>query len=106
LLQDAKLLATELVSNSILHADLDPGGVIEVTAVRSRNGLRVTVRDEGSASVPDHVVAGSIRPSPSGRSGWGLYLVDKLASRWGTNVGGRVGFWFELEEREARDQDA
>jgi anti-sigma regulatory factor (Ser/Thr protein kinase) len=98
LLDDARLLTSELISNSIQHAGLGPCDVIEMIAVRSGSTLRVIVRDGGDGRLPDHVVSGSIRPSPSGRSGWGLYLVDKLAARWGTNVGGRRGFWFELEQ--------
>jgi hypothetical protein len=38
-------------------------------------------------------VSGSIRPTPGAESGWGLFLVDRLASRWGTAAG---GYWFEL----------
>ena len=96
MLDDAKLLASELISNSIKHAGLRPDDRIEVTIVSLGDAIRVIVRDAGTTPIPDHVVAGSIRPSPTGRSGWGLYLVDRLASRWGTNVGGRDGFWFEL----------
>ena len=33
------------------------------------------------------------RPS-LGESGWGLYLVETLASRWGHGAG---RYWFELE---------
>ena len=97
-LEDAQLLTTELVSNSMRHAGLGPDDVIVVTVTCSEGALRVTVEDGGTRTLPEHIVAGSIRPSPGGRSGWGLYLVDKLATRWGTKVGGRVGFWFELEE--------
>ena len=104
ILDDARLLATELVSNSIRHAGLGPDDVIVVTVASSGGRVRVTVRDGGTRTLPGHIVAGSIRPSPTGRSGWGLYLVDKLATRWGTNVSGRIGFWFELEEPAARDR--
>ena len=97
-LEDAQLLTTELVSNSMRHAGLEPDDVIVVTVTCSAGMLRVTVQDAGTQTLPEHIVAGSIRPSPNGRSGWGLYLVDKLATRWGTKVGGRIGFWFELEE--------
>ena len=97
-LEDAQLLTTELVSNSMRHAGLGPDDVIVVTVTCSPGILRVTVQDEGTRKLPEHILAGSIRPSPTGRSGWGLFLVDKLATRWGTKVGGRVGFWFELEE--------
>lgn len=98
LLKDAELLTTELVTNSIRHADLGPGDHIDVTASWSGTVLRVVVRDSGSGAFPTGMVAGSIRPSPGRQSGWGLYLVDKLATRWGTNLGGSAGFWFELEE--------
>jgi anti-sigma regulatory factor (Ser/Thr protein kinase) len=95
---EATLLTNELVTNSLRHAGLGPSDDVEVTADWSGIVLRVIVRDSGSGSVPEGIVAGSIRPSPGAQSGWGLYLVDKLASRWGTNLGGTPGFWFELEE--------
>jgi anti-sigma regulatory factor (Ser/Thr protein kinase) len=103
MLEDAQLLTTELITNSLRHSRLEAEDVIEVSVDRSVRCLRVTVRDGGSRALPDDIVAGSIRPSPTGRSGWGLYLVDKLATRWGTNVGGRRGFWFELEEPTSRN---
>ena len=104
--RDATLLTTELVTNSIRNAGLSPDDLIEVTAVRSGSRLRITVRDRGAVRPPAHVLAGSIRPTPGARSGWGLYLVDKLASRWGTDLGKTVGFWFELEEAPGRERNA
>lgn len=95
---DATLLTNELVTNSLRHADLGPGDIIDVVVDWSGAVLRVVVTDSGSASVPDGTVAGSIRPAPGAQSGWGLYLVDTLAARWGTNLGGAPGFWFELED--------
>jgi anti-sigma regulatory factor (Ser/Thr protein kinase) len=95
-LRDAVLLTTELVSNSVRHAGLDPDDLIEVHVDRGAGRLRVSVRDGGSWVPPDGV-AGSIRPFPGAESGWGLYLVERLAVRWGTHRGG--GVWFELEEQ-------
>jgi anti-sigma regulatory factor (Ser/Thr protein kinase) len=94
---DGTLLTTELVTNSIGHAGLGRDDYIDVAAAWSGTVLRVIVRDSGSAGPPSDIVAGSIRPSPGGQSGWGLYLVDRLATRWGTNLEGSPGFWFELE---------
>jgi anti-sigma regulatory factor (Ser/Thr protein kinase) len=94
---EGTLLTTELVTNSIRHAGLGPDDYIDVAAAWSGTVLRVIVRDSGSAGPPSEIVAGSIRPSPGGQSGWGLYLVDKVATRWGTNLEGSAGFWFELE---------
>ena len=102
MLRDAVLLTTELVSNSVRHAGLGADDLIHVHVDRDDGTVRVSVRDGGTWAPADGTV-GSIRPSPGAESGWGLYLVDKLATRWGTHHGG--GFWFELEERatDARD---
>ena len=94
---EGSLLTTELVTNSIRHAGLGPDDYIDVAVAWSGTVLRVVVHDSGSAGPPSEIVAGSIRPSPGGQSGWGLYLVDKIATRWGTNFEGSAGFWFELE---------
>jgi anti-sigma regulatory factor (Ser/Thr protein kinase) len=87
----AELLVSELVTNSVRHAGLGPADLIQVTADWSGERLKVAVRD-GRGALPA-VVAGAIRPAPGAESGWGLYLVDRLASRWGTAAG---GYWFEL----------
>ena len=99
LLQAARLLVSELVTNSVRHSGLGPDEQVRVPAAWSETKLRVTVRDRPTpASSP---VAGTIRPAPGAESGWGLYLVDQLASRWGTASGEEGGYWFELETRAA-----
>jgi anti-sigma regulatory factor (Ser/Thr protein kinase) len=95
-LADAQLLVTELVTNAVRHADLGPGEKILVTAEREGSTLRITVRDR-SEGTPPFSTAGSIRPPPGAESGWGLFLVDRLASRWGTGRGSGSSFWFELD---------
>jgi anti-sigma regulatory factor (Ser/Thr protein kinase) len=89
---DAQLLVSELVSNSVRHAGLGRDDLIRVTADWSGHRLLVHVRDGGRPRRGSPVV-GSIRPAPGAESGWGLYLVARLASRWGTSAG---GYWFEL----------
>ena len=91
---DAQLLVSELVSNSVRHAGLGRDDLIRVTADWSGERLRVHVRDRGRPRRASPVT-GSIRPAPGAESGWGLYLVDRLASRWGTTAG---GYWFELRD--------
>jgi anti-sigma regulatory factor (Ser/Thr protein kinase) len=98
---DVTLLTTELVSNSIRHAGLGPDDVISVRVTTSGGAVRVAVRDGGPGPLARRGVAASIRPSPDSRSGWGLFLVDRLASRWGT-VGNGYGVWFELAEPRRR----
>jgi anti-sigma regulatory factor (Ser/Thr protein kinase) len=89
----AQLLASELVTNSIRHAGLDPTDEVRVRATRLGERLRVDVYDGSKAEL--HPLAGSIRPIPGAQSGWGLYLVDRLSDRWGTSPG---RYWFEIED--------
>ena len=89
---DAQLLVSELVSNSVRHAGLGRDDLIRVTADWSGDRLMVHVRDGGGPTRASPVSA-SIRPAPGAESGWGLYFVDRLASRWGTTA---HGYWFEL----------
>jgi serine/threonine-protein kinase RsbW len=90
LLADAKLLTNELVTNSMRHARLGPEEPIRISAKVERGSLRVEVFD-GGAGDP---VTGGIRPAPGAKSGWGLYLVEALATSWGH---GRGRYWFELK---------
>jgi anti-sigma regulatory factor (Ser/Thr protein kinase) len=89
----ARLAVSELVTNSVRHAGLGRGDLIRITADWSGTRLRVQVRDGGGGTRPAQV-SGSIRPAPGAESGWGLYLVDRLTSRWGTHAD---GYWFELQ---------
>jgi anti-sigma regulatory factor (Ser/Thr protein kinase) len=88
-LDDARLLVSELLSNSIRHAGLHADDRIRVLATISGSRLRLDVLDR------THVVgpAGPTRPSPGAESGWGLYLVNYLSARCGW---GPEGYWFEL----------
>jgi anti-sigma regulatory factor (Ser/Thr protein kinase) len=102
LLVDARLLTSELVTNSIRHSGLGPHDYVRVRADWSGTRLRVDVFDRAGVRPPSHV-AGSIRPPPGAQSGWGLYMVDRVARRWGA-VPGR--YWFELEVEQGDDPEA
>jgi anti-sigma regulatory factor (Ser/Thr protein kinase) len=95
ILDAARLLVSELVTNSVRHSGLGPDERVRVIAARSGTRLRVTVRDRPMQS--ESAVAGTIRPPPGAESGWGLFLVDHLATRWGTASGDEAGYWFELD---------
>ena len=95
---DAQVAVSELVSNGVRHAGLSPDELIRVTADWSGTRLRVHVRDRWRGTRPTGV-AGSIRPAPGAESGWGLYLVDRVASRWGTSA---EGYWFDLQQEPPR----
>jgi anti-sigma regulatory factor (Ser/Thr protein kinase) len=99
LLEDARLLVSELVSNSVRHAELGPEDQIRVRAEWSGTRLRAVVSD-GPRNSGHVIVVGSIRPDPSTESGWGLFLVDELADRWGTDIDEVVSYWFEIGIRQ------
>lgn len=92
-LEDAKVLVSELVGNSVKHSGLGVDDYVRVMAEWSGERLRVTVHDRPRPSSPPPVAA-AIRPRPGAESGWGLFIVDRLASRWGTDD---AGYWFELD---------
>ncbi len=89
---DVRLLASELVTNSVRHAGLHAGDSILMTIWMTRLGVRVEVSDDGHGF--------DYRPlsaAPAGNSGWGLYLVSQLADRWGVAPARGGCVWFELD---------
>jgi anti-sigma regulatory factor (Ser/Thr protein kinase) len=90
--QDARLLLSELVTNSIRHAGLDTTRSIRLELAVERSSLRVDVIDEGLG----FGTASSGHHDPTG-PGWGLALVARIADRWGVVEGdGVTTVWFEL----------
>ena len=89
------LLTSELVGNAVRHSGTaDPAERIVFHARLSEDHVRVEVADHGPGFDPE------IRHDTAG---FGLRLVDKLASRWGverTARGCRV--WFEVDRRAGR----
>jgi anti-sigma regulatory factor (Ser/Thr protein kinase) len=95
--ENAELLVSELVTNSVRHAGLPAEAGIEFSLRASAEVLMVEVADAGRGfegeSPGRHVAeAGNARSS-----GWGLFLVDRIADRWGAVEGdGETRVWFEL----------
>lgn len=87
----AVLLTSELVTNSIVHGS----GAITVVVVELPDGIRVEVRDAGGPSIPRMNVSNVSTATAEG--GRGLFLVDRLATRW-DHTRGTTGLtsWFEL----------
>ncbi len=83
----ARLLASELVTNAVVHGE----GAITVRAQVQSSGVVVEVIDEGRGF---QWALGE--PEPEQTDGWGLSIVAAESDRWGTAPGnGRV--WFELD---------
>jgi anti-sigma regulatory factor (Ser/Thr protein kinase) len=86
------LLVSELVSNAVLHSDAPPAsGIVVRASVPEQGVVRVEVIDAGSgfAVIPRDRVK-------STGGGYGLFLVDEQASRWGVDREGGTRVWFEL----------
>ena len=88
------LLTSELVTNCVRHAGMGANDKIIVAARLTPEFARIEVRDSGPGFDPDarhHV------------EGYGLRMLDMLASRWGVDCddrGSRV--WFEVDRRTRR----
>jgi anti-sigma regulatory factor (Ser/Thr protein kinase) len=89
---DVWLLVTELVTNGTRHGGAAPDRPLRLAFQRLADRVRVEVVDPGTdfESPPE--------PSPGDASGgWGLFLVDQIAARWGVSrapTGTCV--WFEM----------
>lgn len=91
-----RLLASELVTNSVRHGRPDEAGDIELSVAASRETVRVEVADSG----PGFAVGPRLDGQDEG-SGWGLHLVEMLSHRWGTERDARTRIWFEIDCSEA-----
>jgi anti-sigma regulatory factor (Ser/Thr protein kinase) len=90
-LDDIRLLVSELITNSVRHAEADRDLVVlSVTAAGER--VRVEVSDGGAGFRPGERSGDLEEPG-----GWGLHLVDRLADRWGVETGRRTRVWFEID---------
>src|SRR4051812_33888337 len=88
LLDDARLLVSELVGNAVEHVAEE--GDIQVRVELADGHLRIDVLDPG----PGFTYRPRAADAGAKARGWGLVFADRIASRWG-NERGRV--WVELE---------
>jgi anti-sigma regulatory factor (Ser/Thr protein kinase) len=87
---DVRLLVSELVTNSVQHAQVAEDDSIVLVLSISPEKVRVEVRDDGPGFEPP-----ATPPPDSADKGWGLFLVEQLADAWGVGEGGK-GVWFEI----------
>jgi anti-sigma regulatory factor (Ser/Thr protein kinase) len=95
-LENARLLASELITNSIRHPEITEDDLLRLAVQLREGALRVEVRDPGTTGVvaprePDREYGG----------GFGLQLVDLIATRWGVNRTGGTNVWFEVDAVDA-----
>jgi len=90
LVDDAVLLVSEIVSNSVRHASLDESDAIQVRVRGSDSTLHIDVTDPGPGFDPERL------ERAESEGGWGLRLLDRLATRWGVEPNDVTKVWFEL----------
>jgi anti-sigma regulatory factor (Ser/Thr protein kinase) len=94
---DVLLLVSELVTNAVRHAGGGPERPLHVQLLRGPRWVVVAVADEG----PGFTWHPTSPPAGNESGGWGLFLVDQIADRWGvecTTSGSCV--WFEIAYEE------
>jgi anti-sigma regulatory factor (Ser/Thr protein kinase) len=92
-LEEVRLVVSELVANSILHAGLSPEDRISLSVSVSAGSVRGKVCDPG----PGFEVLSEPRPRTDLSGGWGLPIVEKISDRWGVKRDNRVCVWFEID---------
>jgi anti-sigma regulatory factor (Ser/Thr protein kinase) len=92
-LEDLQLVVTELITNSVKFG---PSRSITLSLVVGGDGVvQGEVIDEGDGERAK--VEMTPEPSLEG-GGWGLHLVDRVATRWGVHEGS-THVWFEVGPR-------
>lgn len=92
-LLDVALIVSELVTNSVLHADVGPHLWLTVDLEMFGDRLRITVNDPGSQLEPELLV-----PDPRRPGGLGLRLIDQMSTAWGVGHDpvGTTQVWCDL----------
>jgi anti-sigma regulatory factor (Ser/Thr protein kinase) len=94
---DLVLVASELVTNAVIHSGGSPADTIEVRASLVRGGVSISVRDPGLSGQ-------SLRLQNADgvqANGWGLRIVQELAERWGSERDRGYRVWAELSSSPA-----
>lgn len=105
-LENTELLVSELVTNSVRHAGLARPQSIELCLRASPEAVLVEVTDPGRGF-------GGYRPrldrgarlAADQASGFGLFLVARIAARWGIVENGQTRVWFELRPGVRRERE-
>jgi anti-sigma regulatory factor (Ser/Thr protein kinase) len=89
------LLVSEVVTNAVIHPDDDLREPITVYAKLMKDAVRVEVKDAGPRFSP--------QPRNPDRvdGGYGLYLLEQEAARWGVGADASTTVWFEVASNPA-----
>jgi anti-sigma regulatory factor (Ser/Thr protein kinase) len=84
------LLVSEVVTNAVIHPDVQEPTIIRLYARIADGVTRVEVTDPGSGFSP------TPRDPAQVGGGYGLYLLERAAARWGVDRSRGSMVWFEL----------
>src|SRR4051794_27694409 len=92
-LDNARLLVSELIANSLRHSDGPAGSQVIVSVELGADWFGIGVQDSGSGAV-----IAARPPDLETGGGFGLTLVQTLSERWGVErlAGGGTQVWAEL----------
>jgi anti-sigma regulatory factor (Ser/Thr protein kinase) len=89
LLETLRLLITELVTNSVRHTAANS---VTLRVAIGKSAVLTEVADTGPGFDPE-----CVEHAGDDDTGWGLFLVQRLANRWGVKHDGPAKrVWFEL----------
>ncbi len=84
------LLSSEIVTNAVVHPDTKPDATLGFSARCNGDVIRIEVTDQGSGFTPKP------RDPDQVGGGYGLYLLQAEANRWGVDIQARTTVWFEV----------
>lgn len=91
-LEDAMVVASELVNNAVLHSGCTPNHRLEVGVQKLGERFLISVLDAGLSGDRAEVRP----PDLEAPGGLGLWIVEQLARRWGTERDRGYCVWAEL----------
>jgi PAS domain S-box-containing protein len=91
-LYDLQLLVSEVVTNAVRHGGARKGEEVDFRIALTTEQVRLEVRDPGPGF---HDVMPEL-PATDRGGGYGLYLVDLFADRWGVSGAEGSCVWFEV----------
>lgn len=92
LIGDMKLVASELVTNAVMHSGCLNHHLLAVRVTRGTSRMTISVHDPGLSAQE----AAPRRAGGAERGGWGLAVVAQLSARWGSQRNDGYRVWAEL----------
>jgi anti-anti-sigma factor len=84
------LLVSEVVTNAVVHPEIQSPAEISILACLVDAMLHVEITDQGAGFTPQARDPGRMD------GGYGLYLLDKAAARWGIERRAGTTVWFDV----------